>query len=325
MLRGKSQRITLAVIASLMLASGAVDAGPAHAAVTDVRLTRPLYVDPYTPAATAATRDSRFAGLAQQPVGRWLTEQLTVANPDPARDVRSVTRSYLGSARQAGRTAVLVPYAIPMRDCSAWSAGGFPTHDAYKRWIDEIAKGIRDVSGSSPMVVLEPDALPMLGVCDGQGDRTGSLAYAVRALSAAGAWVYLDAGNSVWQPASVMAARLRAAGVKDARGFATNVSGFRPTSEERRFGSAVLADLKAKGIKNRRFVVNTSRNGGTVPADEWCNPSAARLGEAPRVVNDAEVDAYLWVKPPGESDGDCGRGEPAPGVWWDEGALRLLQ
>lgn len=38
--------------------------------------------------------------------------------------------------------------------------------------------------------------------------------------------------------------------------------------------------------------------------------------------NSTLVDAIVWVKPPGESDGECGpeiEGEKAPGAgrWWD--------
>jgi endoglucanase len=35
------------------------------------------------------------------------------------------------------------------------------------------------------------------------------------------------------------------------------------------------------------------------------------------------VDAYLWVKRPGESDGACGNGAPKVGVWWPDYALDL--
>ena len=35
----------------------------------------------------------------------------------------------------------------------------------------------------------------------------------------------------------------------------------------------------------------------------WCNPSGAGLGERPRAAPAAGIDAYVWIKPPGESDG----------------------
>ena len=43
----------------------------------------------------------------------------------------------------------------------------------------------------------------------------------------------------------------------------------------------------------------------------------------PRIFTAA--DAYVWVKPPGESDGTCRPGEPPAGQWWTAYALGLAQ
>jgi cellulase/cellobiase CelA1 len=40
---------------------------------------------------------------------------------------------------------------------------------------------------------------------------------------------------------------------------------------------------------------------------QWCNPPGHQLGAAPRVLDD-RGDMGLWIKAPGESDGDCGLG-----------------
>jgi len=58
-------------------------------------------------------------------------------------------------------------------------------------------------------------------------------------------------------------------------------------------------------------VIDTSRNGVSAMRDScsnWCNPRGARAGVAStaRVANASLVDAYFWVKTPGESDG-CSR------------------
>jgi cellulase/cellobiase CelA1 len=42
-------------------------------------------------------------------------------------------------------------------------------------------------------------------------------------------------------------------------------------------------------------------------AKSWCNPPGKQLGSAPRVLDD-RGDMGLWIKAPGESDGDCGIG-----------------
>jgi endoglucanase len=49
----------------------------------------------------------------------------------------------------------------------------------------------------------------------------------------------------------------------------------------------------------------------------------ARLGRTPEIVAGRKLDAYLWVKAPGESDGSC-NGGPYAGAWWPAYALRLM-
>ena len=91
------------------------------------------------------------------------------------------------------------------------------------------------------------------------------------------------------------------------------------------------------------FVIDTSRNGvgpWRVPSDyeDWCNPIDRGLG-APATTDtgDELVDAYLWIKVPGESDGQCYRGtagpedpargmiDPAAGGWFPEMARELIE
>ncbi|MDQ7879143.1 glycoside hydrolase family 6 protein [Microbacterium sp. QXD-8] len=94
------------------------------------------------------------------------------------------------------------------------------------------------------------------------------------------------------------------------------------------------------------FVIDTSRNGlgpwqypvGAYPANEdWCNPPDRGLGLRPDTTTDVPlVDAYLWIKVPGESDGKCYRGtagpldpergieDPAAGQWFVEQARELI-
>ncbi|GIH14591.1 glycoside hydrolase family 6 protein [Rugosimonospora africana] len=50
--------------------------------------------------------------------------------------------------------------------------------------------------------------------------------------------------------------------------------------------------------------VNQSRIDKRIHAGNWCNQSGAGLGERPRAnPGPAGIDAYVWIKPPGESDG----------------------
>ncbi|HEX6358330.1 glycoside hydrolase family 6 protein [Actinophytocola sp.] len=49
--------------------------------------------------------------------------------------------------------------------------------------------------------------------------------------------------------------------------------------------------------------MNQSRIDRRIHLGNWCNQSGAGLGERPRSAPAAGIDAYVWIKPPGESDG----------------------
>jgi endoglucanase len=134
--------------------------------------------------------------------------------------------------------------------------------------------------------------------------------------------VYLDAGNAHWQSAATMAARLRQADVAQARGFSLNTSNFDTTSSETTYGEAIAKSLGT----GAHFVIDTSRNGqGRAPEGAWCNPPGRGLGETPTAnTGNSLIDAYLWVKMPGASDGTC-NGGPSAGQWWPEYALGLAE
>ncbi len=122
-------------------------------------------------------------------------------------------------------------------------------------------------------------------------------------------------------PAATIARRLRAAGVAQARGFSVNVAGFETTARSRAYGRAI-----SRRAGRAHFVIDTSRNGaGPAGPGEWCNPAGRALGEFPTTqTGDPLVDALLWVKRPGESDGECNGGPPA-GTWWPDYALDLAR
>lgn len=114
-------------------------------------------------------------------------------------------------------------------------------------------------------------------------------------------------------------------------------------------------ELNTSGINARytaegetHFVIDTSRNGvgpwapGDYPdPQDWCNPPDRGLGMLPTLdTGNPLIDAYLWIKIPGESDGECTRGlgpagetvdpewnviDPGAGDWFAEMALQLAQ
>ena len=215
---------------------------------------------------------------------------------------------------------VFVVYNIPSRDCGYWSSGGASAADSYASFIDEVARGL---DGRTAIVVLEPDALALTECLDADQvvERQEMLAAAVDTLTNAGAHVYIDAGDSAWISAADMAARLIAAGIYNAAGFALNVSHTETTSD-----SIAYADELRAILGDVHYVTDTGRNGIGPDADHsWCNPLGRALGEDPTLSTGVEgLDALLWIKPPGESDGEC-NGGPAAGVWWSAYALGLAQ
>jgi endoglucanase len=318
---GRLLRRILVLVLATILSVGLVSAPAQAAKGKDVRLSRGFYVDPSSQAAHAATSDRRFAGIARRPQALWLTDHVTVGR------AKKVVSSYAKRANRKKKTPVFTIYAIPDRDCGLYSAGGFAPA-TYKKWIAQVASGLK---GRKAIAILEPDALTLYGSaqCTNEGDRLGLLKYAARRLHAAGVWVYIDAGHSNWQPADVVASRLVSAGVKKyARGFSLNVANYQRTRDERAYGNQVVSALRQRGVKGKKFIVDTGRNGANNPpaGGEWCNPLGQRVGtwaERPRMVREGNFDAFVWVKRPGESDGPC-NGGPAAGAWWPEGALRLL-
>lgn len=276
------------------------------------------YIAPYSSAKRQAEewRDSRPADaeqmdkIANAPQADWFG--------DWSGDIQSAVAQRVTTITDAGALPVLVAYNIPIRDCGSYSSGGAPSAAEYRAWIDAFAAG---VGGRQAVVILEPDALAMMHCLSAEQtqERYDLLGYAVNALNAQGAVVYLDAGHSNWHSASEMANRLSKANVAAARGFALNVSNFEYTSNVVGYAKDVSSRIGGKP-----FVVDTSRNGNG-PGETWCNPSGRALGEKPTsVTGDPLVDAYLWIKPPGESDGACNGGPPA-GQWWPEYALGLAQ
>ncbi|MEV6398888.1 glycoside hydrolase family 6 protein [Streptomyces sp. NPDC051907] len=255
--------------------------------------------------------------IAEQPVGEWI-------GPDKPEDE---AKGFTEAAAKADRDALLVLYNIPHRDCGQFSKGGAADGNAYRAWVDQVAKGIGDRRAT---VILEPDAvLHLVDSCTPQEfheERYDLLKGAVdRLKQQPNTKVYLDAGNAGWSNPDALYDPLKRAGVDKADGFAVNVSNFYPTAASKDFGKKLSAKVGGK-----HFVVDTSRNGNGPytegdPKENWCNPPGRALGEAPTTkTNDPLVDAYLWVKRPGESDGDC-KGGPKAGEWWPEYALGLAR
>ncbi len=313
--------ISVTIGSTTQSAPAATASQPAQTQTTDTAQpsTSGLYVNPNSPALAQARnwQSSRPADAAlmlkigNQPSARWFGGW----NSNIYQDVKN----YVDAAANANATPVLVAYNIPQRDCGGYSAGGSTSSDAYKSWITSVANGI---GSRSAIVVLEPDATALTD-CLSQGDkdrRYELLNFAVSTLEAKpGVKVYIDAGHPGWINSGEMANRLSQAGIARAEGFALNVSNFYTTSQNTSYGQEV-----SRLINNKHFVIDTARN-GLGGNGEWCNPAGRALGNKPSLsTGNSAIDGYLWIKTPGESDGNC-NGGPNAGEWWADYALGLAQ
>jgi cellulose 1,4-beta-cellobiosidase len=259
---------------------------------------------------------------------------------------------------------VFVIYDLPGRDCNAEASAGeltvSETGEAryQKEYIDPIAAQLRAHSAVRAALIVEPDSLANLVTnienpkcAQVEGIYKRGIAYAVAQLSMPNTFIYLDAAHGGWLgwPKNLKKAvplfkevLAMAGGPGRIRGFATNVSNYDPVKIETKIARdpnsagidemAYIQDLSnalnAAGVTGKGFVIDTARNGvpnvRTAPGN-WCNVKGAGLGERPRAAPAPLIDAYVFVKPPGESDGvadpkaprfdtNCASDDAAPGA-----------
>ncbi len=314
--------------------------------------------------------------MAAIPTAIWMSSIADTKNLP--RYLDDALRQQKADAKPTVTTVVV--YDLPNRDCNAAASAGelaaTPDGEArYQRdFIDVIAAAFAAHPDQRIAVVLEPDSLgnlvtnlvnPTCQVAEGIYKR--GIAYAIAKLSLPNVFIYLDAAHSGWLGWPKNLTRSipvfkevmdMAGGVDRVRGFAFNVSNYNPaknpTNAPRDPASApndeleYVADfsraLSAAGITGKAFVIDTARNGkpfirGT--SGNWCNIKGAGLGERPATAPSPGVDAYLYIKPPGESDGtsdakasrfdrncasdDATPGAPEAGKMFDSYLITLLK
>ncbi len=289
-------------------------------------------------AARRPAEAAKLRRLAKQPTALWLD---TIAATSKVASWLDDARAQ-EQAAGTPVVPLFVVYDLPNRDCSAESSAGELKVEAqgearYQHdYIDVIAAQFKARPTQRIAVVLEPDSLANMvtnlavercAVADRIYRR--GIAYAISKLSLPNVSIYLDAGHSQWLgwprnlPKSVAIYKqvLAAAGGADRiRGFAVNVSNYNPikdpltsrttpdepSPDERAYVAELGAALEKAGITGKRFLIDTSRNGRAnirSYAGNWCNIKGAGLGERPRATPEPLVDAYVWIKPPGDSDG----------------------
>ncbi|PLN79441.1 exoglucanase 2 precursor [Aspergillus taichungensis] len=235
-----------------------------------------------------------------------------------------------------------VVYDLPDRDCAALASNGEYAIDKggvekYKAYIDSIRELLEKYSDVKSILIIEPDSLGNLitnmdvpKCANAEEAYLECTNYAITNLDLPNVSMYLDAGHAGWLgwPANIgPAAELFAKVYKDAnspasvRGLATNVANFNAFStdscpsytseneicDEKSYVNNFAPELKANGF-DAHFIVDTGRNGnqptGQIEWGDWCNVIDTGFGERPTTeTGDDLVDAFVWGKPGGESDG----------------------
>ncbi|KAJ3042633.1 hypothetical protein HDV00_006912 [Rhizophlyctis rosea] len=175
-----------------------------------------------------------------------------------------------------------------------------------------------------------PDVVEGVPKCDFAAPYYKDLiAYTIKKLQFPDVTLYLDAAHGNWLGWNMPGAAklytdvLAKAAPATIRGYTINVSNYNPVNgdpEEPRvkwnkaydeahyaleFGNLLKQNYSAP----HEFVIDTSRNGGWPIAEwtaggQWCNIKGAGIGARPSAVHVLpNVDAFAWVKTPGESDG----------------------
>jgi len=276
--------------------------------------------------------------------------------------------------------AAFVVYDLPDRDCAAYSSNGeYSIADGgaakYKAYIDSIAAIIKKHPNTKIALVIEPDSLPNLVTnlsvqkcSNAKQVYTDSVTYAIKTLNFNNVAQYMDAGHAGWlgwsanlDPAAKLFAQVyKAAGSPaSVKGLATNVANYNAFSistcpsytqgdancDENRYINAMGPALASAGWSGAHFIVDTSRNGVQPTSQQawgdWCNVAGTGFGVRPTTsTGNSLVDAFVWVKPGGESDGTsdssatrydthCGLSDalkPAPeaGTWFQAYFAQLL-
>jgi endoglucanase len=283
-----------------------------------------LYVNPDSEAAKRARvlqssdpETSRMLEkIASQPTAVWFGDWNT--------DIRSEIDRHVTQMVTTGHYPVAVLYNIPNRDYGGYSAGGARTPELYLQWIDGFVAGTK---GRSLAVVFEPDGI---GLMDKRSDneknqRLDLYRQAIDKLTNnTKISVYIEAAQ--WVDPDRMAGYLERANLRKAAGVCLNTSGYELTPRVITY----LENLNKSVKYPIHGIIDTSRNGRFVPDrggdSKWCNPLDAGLGVPPTTdTKHPLVDAFLWIKIPGESDGECGKGDSNPGIWDQKIALSLAK
>ncbi|KAF4044659.1 Glycosyl hydrolases family 6 [Phytophthora infestans] len=257
--------------------------------------------------------------LENYAIASWFTDRQST-------DERSTTISDMLSQCSEDTRLSIVVYGIPNKDCAAGlsSEGSVKSTDDYKAFLQELTDAVGD---RKVLYVVEPDALGLLtqdGGCGASAGYLDNLKVAVAALSAnANAELYVDIGYwMLADSASKVATAMKDIGSSGrVKGVTINTSNYRSNDECAGYCTNFQT---AMGSTDMKCIVDTSRNYNGSPTSDWCNVPTAGIGKPPTSETGiSNIDYFMWIKPPGESDGECPTGGTSAGSFYLEGFTLL--
>lgn len=264
--------------------------------------------------------------LSSQNIVTWYSDRDSSAT--------ATIQSLLSSCSSSSRVIVAV-YGLPNKDCVAGysTSGGNANANDYANFLNRLTGLMGD---RKVLYVLEPDALGLLanGGCAATSGYKANMITAVQKLSVnANADIYLDVGywtlayqSSLTIVITIIKELVAAGRIK---GIALNTSNYRSTAE---MAQLCQAFQNAMGSTAYRCIVDTSRNFNNPISTEWCNVGTAGVGTLPTTSTGySNVEAFIWAKPVGESDGTCNDGShtaeslvgPTAGLFFQDAFKRL--
>ena len=187
----------------------------------------------------------------------------------------------------------------------------------FERQVNELVSGIER---RPAVMLLELDAIGSSGCMAANGALSaweGDISYEIGKVAALPHTVaYIEGGYSDAESAGYTARALRAVGVHRIRGFFTNDTHLNWTIDEVNWANEV-----SRLAGGTHFIISTSDNGrgpklNPRPVqqgiEDLCNPPGRGAGPRPTTATGfPNVDAFLWVHPPGASSGSCNGGTPS--------------
>ena len=253
--------------------------------------------------------------IAGTPQARWVGDFM-----GDDRIAIQAESSYREAAR-AEQISLMVMAGVPGRGCRD-VANQDEAREVYRSRVATAVEPLADFD-VEVWYIFEPGAVSSLGECVDADFTVEMLNMGIQIMADAGIHLYVDAGTVLSPSAEVMAQRLALLDLDRVAGIAIGTSGFHPEDVERERGDQILELL---GQDHLTYVLDTSRNGANnPPPPEVCNPEGQAIGKAPRIMDQGNLKAYVWVKRPGESDGDGCRGGAGSGDFSVQLGLELAR